>query len=138
MAAISVDQVNIVTVEGRQVFVMKAGPLAELPVPGFELFCGFRIIHEFIDSGPDLLHLFEVGQFHQFRYLVSRDIETTVIRHGDQVSDDLGPAVPDEVFLDDTARGQCIEVFHPLALPARSERFLPLGVCWSIGTDIDR
>src|SRR5215469_11959454 len=71
--AVRVDQVGVRVVEGLQVLVVEAGPLAQLAVPGLELARGIRIPHDGLGAGADLLHLLEVG------FLVGGD-------HGGRVS----------------------------------------------------
>ena len=63
-APVGVHQGDVGAVEGLEVLVVEAGPLAELPVPGLEGFGGRRILDDVVHPRPDLLHLLEVGQLH--------------------------------------------------------------------------
>ncbi len=63
--AVGVDQRDVRPVEGVEIFVVEAGPLAELVVLGLQRLGGGRVLDHAVHPGADLLHLLEVGQLHQ-------------------------------------------------------------------------
>ena len=67
--AVGIDQGHVRPVEGRQVFVMEAGPFAELPVPGLERLSGVRVVNNGLGPGANLIHLLEVEQLHELALL---------------------------------------------------------------------
>ena len=63
---LGINQGHVQPVEGGQVFIVEAGPLAELPVPRLESGGGGWIGDDVIDPSTDLIHLLKVEQLHQF------------------------------------------------------------------------
>src|ERR1700759_1922244 len=92
--AVRVDQVGVRVVEGLQVLVVEARPLAQLAVPGLELARDGRIPHDGVGSGADLLHLLEVGLLVGGEH--GRRVQVLPRKPGDPGADppgDVGPAV---------------------------------------------
>ncbi|EHJ60873.1 hypothetical protein NSU_2033 [Novosphingobium pentaromativorans US6-1] len=117
--ALGIDQGDVVAIEGLEVFVVEARPLAHHVVPGLEPLGRLRICDKLVDAGTDLVHLFHVGQLLFFGgYRIGlRD-----------VPEDLGPAVLHHVAGDLLARDDLGEVLHAFRLPARLERLRPVGI----------
>ena len=58
--AIGIHQVSRGFVIGLQIFVVEAGPFAELLVPGLQVLGRFRIRNDAIDPGANLFHFLKV------------------------------------------------------------------------------
>ena len=118
-AAAGVDQRDVVPVERLQIFVVEAGPLAEIAVPGFERLGGGAIGHDLVDPRPDLLHLGEVRQSRCRGVRCSgSDRTVAVVTHDRKLAGDARPGVGDQVFVRLSAGREDLEVLYPLPLPA--------------------
>ncbi len=115
---------------------MEAGSLAELPVPGLEGLGSRRIGHDVVHPCPDLLHLLEVGELHDAGQ-VPAGPRRLVAQPVDQPSEDVGPAVVDEVPLGEATGGQEREVLHSLPLPPWLEGRGPCRIGRPVPPDVD-
>ena len=107
--AVGVDQADVVAVERLQVFVVKARPLAVVPVPRFERLGGGRVSDDGFDARPDLFHLGEVGHFGGVGSAFVDD------RH---FLGEAGPGVVDQVFVGSSSGSEDLEVLHATLLPS--------------------
>ena len=98
-AAAGVDQRDVVAVERLQILVVKARPLAEVAVPGFERLGGGGIGHDLVDPRPDFLHLGEVGEFDVAGALLGAHRRVGVVAHHRKLPGDARPGVGDQIFL---------------------------------------
>ena len=138
--AVGVHQMDGGGVEGLQIGVMKAGPLAQLPVPGLQMIGGRRVGHDLVDPCADLVHFGEVGIF----------VGGQHVRHGalggrqlaDLLADasrQIGPAVLHQIDLGIAAGLIRGEVLEPALLPARrGHARKPVGVDRRVVSNIDR
>ena len=117
---------------------MEAGPLAELAVVRLERLGGVRVVDDRLDPRADLLHLLEVGQLHRVHQALGRHVTLAAAESDQQLADDVGPAVVDEILGLGDARHEGVEVLHPALLPARLERRRPLRVGRPVGAHVDR
>src|SRR6201989_1233807 len=118
--AVRVDQVGVRVVEGLQVLVVEAGPLAQLAVPRLELARRVRVPHYRVGAATDLLHLLEVGLLVGGEH--RRRAERLRRQRGDPGADpagDVGPAVLHQVLVRGPAGLVGGEVLQPALLPAR-------------------
>ncbi len=114
-----VDQRHIRPVEGRQVVVVKTGPLAEAIVPRLQRLCGFGVGHDVCHPAADLFHLEEVGERGQL--VEAGEFDAELLGAGLQLEDlarDRRPAIAHQVLIEDGAADQRGKVLHPLLLPA--------------------
>jgi len=72
--AVAVDQMDARQVEGLQVGIVEAGPLAELTVPGLQVPRGRRIMDDRVDAGADLLHLLVIGVLERSQHALARPL----------------------------------------------------------------
>ena len=141
--AVGVDQGHVGAVEGGEVFVVEAGPLAELAVPRLQLLGHGGILDDGVHPIADGVHLHVVGQLHQLAPLL-RGQTTAQLLGGllghlaGEVAEDLGPTVLHHVDLDIAAFDADVEVIHALLLPARLERGDPLGIGGAVGPNVHR
>ena len=139
--AVGVDQLHMGLVEGLQVFIMEAGPLAQLPVPGLELGGRVLVLHDGVGAGTDLVHLLVIGVFKGGQHpghgaLLRRQQPDLRADAAGQV----GPAVLHQVDLGMAAGLVVGEVFQPALLPSGLGRHAgkPVGVDGRIGAHIHR
>ncbi len=117
---------------------MEARSLAELAVVRLERLGGVRIVDDRLDPRADLLHLLEVGQLHGGGQPLGGHVALAVAEADQQVADDVGPAVVDEIFGLGDAGHEVVEVVHPPRLPAGLEARRPLGIGRTVGAHVDR
>ncbi len=91
-------------------------------------------------AASDLLHLLEVGELHRAPDALGREIGVLALALDahEQLADDVGPAVVDEVDGLGLPGHERVEVLHPLGLPPRLERCRPVGVGRAVVADVDR
>ena len=131
-------QRDVGPVEGGQVLVVEARPLAELVVPWLERRCGIGILDDGVDPGPDLFHLLEVSQLHQLCGVIHHFAGFHLLaRQQKDVADDVRPAVLHQVFLGEPPGHQGVEVVHPVLLPAGLKVLSPLRVRRTVVANID-
>ncbi len=139
-APFRIDQCDIRPVERIQIFVVKARPLAELPVVRLQRFCNLAVLDHLVDARTHLLHLLEIGEFHQ---LVDRErlpAPHILLRalSQDQVANDLRPPVADQILGLIAAGQQNVEVVHPPLLPPGLKRVRPRGIGRPVRAHVDR
>ena len=135
--AVGVHQLDRRPVEGLQVFVVEAGPLAELAVPGLQGLGRGRVLDHRLGPGADALHGGEVGDLHQLGQLLGRQARRALLAGDeDQLAEGLGPAVIDQVLLGVAAADQEVEIVHPVVLPAGRQGTHPVGVYGLVVTHI--
>ena len=137
-ATLGVDEMHVRAVERVEVLVVETRPLAELAVVRLERLRRRRVGDDRFHSGTDLLHLLEVGEFHGGHEALWCEVALPSLHPDEQVADDVGPAVVDEVFRLGDSRDQVVEVLHPPFLPARLQTSGPLGVGGPVVADVDR
>ena len=71
-ATLRVDEMDIGTVEGREIFVVEAGALAELIVIGLQRLSGGLVFDNGFNALADLFHLLEIGKLHKLRRVLLR------------------------------------------------------------------
>ena len=70
---------------------------------------------------------------------VARDGAALVLLHHDeQLADDVGPAVADEILFLESAGDEDVEVVHALLLPAGLQALRPLRIGRPVGAHVDR
>ena len=135
-AAFGIDQRHVRPVEGRQVVVVEAGALAELVVPGLERLGGPLVLDHRVNAGADLLHLLEVGELNEVgRVLLARRRGGAMQQQ--DVADDLGPAVIDQVLVLEAAGDEDAEIVHPALLPAGGEGLHPVRIGRRVVAHVD-
>ncbi len=137
--AVSVDKRHAVTVERLKVFVVKARPFAQLPVPCPQLLSRRRIADNGPHPGANLLHLLEVGVLVRAPDRVRGPL-LRWMRHNLRLdaAGDRGPAIHDEVVVHPDAGLVVGEVSQPPLLPARGrDRSEPGRIDWSVIARID-
>ena len=138
-----VDQGDVRTIVGLQIFVVEAWPLAELPVPGFQRRRRDRVLDDGVDPRADLAHLLVVGQRGQFSPLLRGYRTTQLFRclsRGDtrQITEDIGPSVMHQVLVGVAAGLVGGEVFQPAQLPAGGgDLGEPVGIDRLVGAHVD-
>ena len=116
---VGIDQMRAWRVEGLQIGVMKARPLAELAIPGFQLRRRLAVADDRIDPGADFLHLFEVGILERRQHvwrgaLLARQIHD----FGANAPRQIGPAVLHQIFFRGAASLVRGKILQPALLPA--------------------
>src|SRR5262249_43454594 len=141
-----IDQRYVRTIEGRQVFVVESGTLAEQAIPGLQSFSGLLVLNDLINARANLVHLAKVSQFdHQALPLFGGSVGIE-LQPGQLAFEaiDIGPAVTHLIRLDLAAMRQVSEIdggveeVHAPLLPSRGKRFNPLGIGRLIQALIDR
>ena len=89
-----------------QVLVVEARPLAELAVPGLQRLGGGRVLDDRVDARADLLHLLKSASSISSAALFASSVAGSRLarRRRQQVADDVGPAVADQVLVLDGRR----------------------------------
>ena len=136
--ALRIHQRDVGVVEGDQVVVMEARPLAELAIPRLQRVRGGRVFHQTVHAGADLLHLLEIREFHAVRHLFRRELGVgAVLGDGAQVADDVRPAVTHQVLILLAAGDEHVEVRHALVLPTGLQGLRPVWVCRLVAAHVD-
>ena len=136
--AIGVNQGDAGPVEGLQILIMEAGPLAQLAIPGLQRLAGLAVFHHRHRAGADLLHLVMIGHFpgrhHVFRVpFAGRQAHHPAADAARQV----GPAILHPVFRRAAHTDIAGKVFQPARLPARrGDGFEPVGINGFIGAHV--
>ena len=127
-------------VEGLQVGIVEAWPLAELAVPGLEVLRRRRIADDRVDAGADLLHLLVIGVLERGQHALARPL--LLGQRQDALADaarQVGPAVLHQVLRRGPAGLVRREILQPALLPAwRGDGGEPAGIDRCIGADVDR
>ncbi len=85
---------HVRTIEGVEIFVVEARPLAERLVPGLERVRRGLVFDDRIDAGADLLHLAVVGLLDDLQRLLHRgDRLLLSARRQQDLAKKTGPAV---------------------------------------------
>ncbi len=119
---------------------MEARALAQLAIPGLEVLRGVAVLHDGVDAGPDLFHLFVVGVFecgqHVRRcHLLARQLHDPRANAARQIR----PAVLHQILFCRAARLIGGEVLEPALLPplGRDAR-KPFGIDRCVGPHVHR
>ncbi len=141
--AVGVDQCHVRPVEARQVFIVEARPLTELPVPRLEGFGSNWIVNDVFGPRADLIHLLEVDHLHELALLPRGEASAQLTGGGfggdaGKVAEDLGPAVADEILFLVATVHQDVEVVHAPLLPTRLKAFGPFRVGLMVVAHVDR
>ncbi len=126
-----IDQRNIRAVEGRQIFVIEARPLAQEPVVGLQRLSRFLVLDDAVDAAAHPLHRLVVFNLPEFHQLLERQLGPAYrLQLRRQVPADLGPAVADEVRLTraKTDERRRMEIGLPLLLPALPQCLYHFGI----------
>ena len=98
-AALGVDERDVVAVEGLEVLVVEAGALAELPVPGLQR-RGRRRVLDVASMRARIDSIFSKSASSTARSMPSgvKSVDVAALHAEQQIRDDVGPAVADEVL----------------------------------------
>ena len=133
-----VDQVNILPVEGLQILIVEARPLAELVVPGFQRIRRRLVLDDFVHARAYPLHLLIVGELDQrLRVLDLFARALLAAREQQDVADQICPAIADHVLVEFLAGDDGREIVGARLLPPRSEGSRPFGVGRSVIAHVD-
>src|SRR5690349_17260369 len=137
--AVGIDQMRARRVEGLQIRVMKAWPLAKLAIPGFQLRGRLAVADDGIDPGADFLHFLEIGILERRQHLWWGALLARQIQHFcANAPRQMGPAVLHQIFLRGAAGLVRGKILQPALLPAWCRHACkPFRIDRRIGSDID-
>jgi hypothetical protein len=116
---------------------VEARPLAELAVPRLQRLGGVRVVDDRLHARADRLHLLEVGQLDRLGRVGTRG-DRTLAHHDQQLADDVGPAVVDQVLGFEPPDTRLLKFSMRRSLPTGLERRRPLGVGRPVVAHVDR
>src|SRR5207245_517443 len=137
--AVGIDQIRARRVEGLQIGVVEARPLAELAIPGFQFRRSFAVADDRIDPSTDFLHLLEIGILERRQHvwrgaLLARQVHDP----GADSPRQVGPAVLHEIFFRGAAGLGRRKMLQPALLRALWRNFRkPFGIDRRGGSDVD-
>ena len=94
--ALCIHELHRRYVESFKIFIVKARPFTELIVIGLQALCRVRILHDLIDTRPDLLHLLEIGDLSSLGELFGTCCVSLLGAH-QELPQDVGPPVRDQI-----------------------------------------
>ena len=138
-----IDQLDVGAIEGGQVAIVQAGPLAHEGVPGLEGLGGLLVLDDFVDAAADVFHFLEVGQLEDFEDLFLGHVLAGLAHAAPVDLAHLDPGVVELIQLIDLAAPPAAagenggEVLLPLLLPARLQAGRPAHVGGMVVARID-
>ena len=133
-----VDQMNVRPVEGLQILIVEARPLAELVVPGLQRVGRHLVLHDLVDACANPLHLLIVGELDQrLRVLDLLARALLAARQQQDVADQICPAVVDHVLVEFLAGDDGGEIVDARLLPAGPEARRPCGIGRPVVAHVD-
>ena len=137
-AAVGVDQTHIGPVEGLQVLVVEAGPLAELAVPGLEGLRGLGVARRSRRPGRGSAPSSRSRPSPSGPRCRRRQRHSAILQPHDQLADDVGPAVHHQVLVGHAPEVSMVKFSIRSLLPAGWQRGRPLRIGRPVGPDVDR
>ena len=116
---------------------MEAGAFAELVVPRFEAVCCGLVFDDGVDACSDRVHLAVVGELHLCGDGREVGVGGARLGAGEEVADDVGPAVAHKILVLIATVHQDVEIVHAILLPAGLEGSLPFGIGGAVASDVD-